>query len=180
MPTPTPKGGALLSRALDRLQHQLTRSHPTPPPSPSPRSFGGVSPERKAGEVLRTFFTFCAVKIIMAQMQGSGRGSLGAYNAEGYARLAAFLEAQPLRNGDEWVARLMEADEMLGERRCWVQRPGLGLMRRVNSATLCASAQRSAAFFDCARAQQGDCAPGFPRRASTSLNVGPFARFAEV
>ena len=91
-------------------------------------SFGGQSPERKASELLRTLFTFCAVKcafawanlrtnvaptacpitrpirharqgtvlirthaprlrrIVLAQMEGSGRGSLGSYNAQGYVR----------------------------------------------------------------------------------------------
>lgn len=92
---------------------------PTRPPTPSPPccSFGGLSPERKAGQVLRTFFSFVAVKIVMAQMSGAGRGDLGAYNADGYATLLKFLEERPLRNdGDAWLAELMKEDEMLGER----------------------------------------------------------------
>lgn len=75
-----------------------------------------MSPERKAAEILRTFFTFVAVKVIMAQMRGAGRGDLGAYNGEGYARLEGFLMSHPLRSdGDAWVAALMLEDEMLGE-----------------------------------------------------------------
>ena len=89
---------------------------PDPPPAPAHCSFGGLSPERKAGEILRTFFTFVAVKIVMAQMEGAGRGSLGAYDAAGYQTLTTLLQDRPLRNdGDGWLAELMERDEMLGE-----------------------------------------------------------------
>ncbi|KAG7672246.1 hypothetical protein KSW81_005126 [Nannochloris sp. 'desiccata'] len=80
-------------------------------------SFGGVSPERKAGEILRTFFTFVAVKVVMAQLEGDGRGSLGSFNASGYTTLSKFIETNPLRsNGDEWLSKLMLEDEMLGVR----------------------------------------------------------------
>ena len=75
-----------------------------------------MSPERKAGEILRTFFTFVSVKIILAQMEGAGRGQIGSYNASGYATLTKFIETHPLRNGDEWLANLMQEDEMLGVR----------------------------------------------------------------
>jgi hypothetical protein len=76
-----------------------------------------VSPERKAGEILRTFFTFAAVKIISAQLEGDGRGSLGSFNASSYITLTKFLETHPLRsNSDEWLAKLMEEDELLGAR----------------------------------------------------------------
>ena len=64
---------------------------------------------------MRTFFTFVAVKIILAQIRGAGRGDLGAYNAQGYALLSRLLQEHPLRNGDEWLAKLMKEDEMLGE-----------------------------------------------------------------
>ena len=37
-------------------------------------SFGGRSPERVASDALRTLFTFAAAKIILAQLEGSGRG----------------------------------------------------------------------------------------------------------
>lgn len=76
-----------------------------------------MSPERKAGEILRTFFTFVAVKVVMAQLEGDGRGSLGSFNASGYITLSKFIEANPLRsNGDEWLSKLMLEDEMLGVR----------------------------------------------------------------
>lgn len=52
----------------------------------------------------------------MAQMEGVGRGDLGAYNAEAYSNLSSFLEQKPLRsNGDAWLTELMQRDEMLGQ-----------------------------------------------------------------
>uniref|UniRef100_A0A061S3J9 Uncharacterized protein n=1 Tax=Tetraselmis sp. GSL018 TaxID=582737 RepID=A0A061S3J9_9CHLO len=55
-------------------------------------SFGGVSPERKASELLRTLHTFIAARIVLAQLEGSGRGSLASYNTEFYATLKEHLE----------------------------------------------------------------------------------------
>ena len=43
-------------------------------------SFGGLSPERKASEALRRLLTFAACRIILAQLEGSGRGDLASYN----------------------------------------------------------------------------------------------------
>lgn len=85
-------------------------------------SFGGVSPEAKAAEMLETFFTFAAVKIVMSQLEGIGRGDLGAYNAEGYSTLSKFLREKPLRNNaDQWLADLMQEDEMIALRICEVR-----------------------------------------------------------
>ena len=53
----------------------------------------------------------------MAQMEGDGRGSLGAFNASAYTTLSSFIQRNPLRSdGDEWLRKLMEEDEMLGVR----------------------------------------------------------------
>jgi len=53
----------------------------------------------------------------MAQLEGSGRGALGSFNASGYITLSKFIETHPLRsNGDEWLSKLMLEDEMLGVR----------------------------------------------------------------
>lgn len=49
-------------------------------------------------------------------MEGAGRGAIGSYNASGYTTLTKFIEKHPLRNGDEWLAQLMQEDEMLGVR----------------------------------------------------------------
>ena len=54
-------------------------------------SFGGRSPERVASDALRTLFTFAAAKIILAQLEGSGRGGLAAYDKKGYDDLSAAL-----------------------------------------------------------------------------------------
>lgn len=76
-----------------------------------------MSPERKAGEILRTFFTFAALKIVMAQLEGVGRGDLGSYNAQAYTTLAKFIQENPLKNNcDDWLGKLMERDEMLAVR----------------------------------------------------------------
>ena len=81
-------------------------------------SFGGVSPERKGAEVINTFFTFVAVKIVLAQLEGSssGRGTTaGAYNPEGYKVLDTFLREHPLKNSpDIWLGKLMKTDKMIG------------------------------------------------------------------
>jgi hypothetical protein len=83
-------------------------------------SFGGVSPERKGAEVINTFFTFVAVKIVLAQLEGSssGRGTTaGAYNPEGYKVLDTFLRVHPLKNSpDVWLGKLMKTDKMIGTR----------------------------------------------------------------
>jgi hypothetical protein len=55
-------------------------------------------------------------RIIMAQMEGSGRGALGAYNASGYNALLEFIEENPMRNGDAWLQKLMLKDPLLGVR----------------------------------------------------------------
>lgn len=50
-------------------------------------------------------------------MEGIGRGNLGSYNATAYTNLVKFLEKNPLKSdGDAWLAKLMEVDEMLGVR----------------------------------------------------------------
>ena len=60
-------------------------------PPTSHDSFGGRSPERVASDALRTLFTFAAAKIILAQLEGSGRGGLAAYDKKGYDDLSAAL-----------------------------------------------------------------------------------------
>eukprot|EP00890_Picochlorum_soloecismus_P001946 jgi/Picsp_1/2752/NSC_00980-R1_protein len=84
-------------------------------------SFGGVSPERKSAEMMNTFFTFAAVKIVLAQLEGSssGRGTTaGAYNPGGYKVLDTFLREYPLKNisPDVWLGKLMKTDKMIALR----------------------------------------------------------------
>lgn len=53
---------------------------------------------------------------VLAQMEGSGRGALGSYNADQYAVLMEHLEAFPMRDGDDWLEALMIKNKMLGVR----------------------------------------------------------------
>ena len=53
--------------------------------------------------------------MVLAQLEGSGRGSLASYNAESYGALTAMLQDEPMRDGDAWVEKLLQKNEMLGE-----------------------------------------------------------------
>ena len=64
---------------------------------------------------MQTFFTFVAAKVVESQLQGIGRGDLGAYNAAGMKVLRHFLYNEPMRDCNDWLARLMKEDELLGE-----------------------------------------------------------------
>lgn len=79
-------------------------------------SFGGLSPERKAADSLRTLFTFIAARVVLAQLQGSGRGELAAYDQQAYRDLSQHLQQVPLKDGDEWVAQLMRQNSALALR----------------------------------------------------------------
>lgn len=108
-------------------RHALTR------PNLQPCSFGGRSPERTAADALRSLFTFAAAKIVLAQLEGSGRGGLRAYDGEAYAALSSALEAWSspapappgpgLTRADAWLAALARVHlpaalrVMVGERR---------------------------------------------------------------
>ena len=54
-------------------------------------------------------------RVVLAQLEGSGRGSLASYNAESYDALTAMLHEEPMRDGDAWVEKLLHKNEMLGE-----------------------------------------------------------------
>ncbi len=53
--------------------------------------------------------------MVLAQLEGSGRGSLASYNAESYDALTKMLHEEPMRDGDVWVEKLLQQNEMLGE-----------------------------------------------------------------
>ena len=66
---------------------------------------------------------------MLAQLEGSGRGALGSYNAQAYTDLSSFVQENPLKDGDEWLGLLMKRNEMLGAQPA---AQGLGLrMERV-------------------------------------------------
>lgn len=51
---------------------------------------------------------------MLAQLEGSGRGALGAYNQGGYAALSALLAELPMREGDAWLRELLRRDRTMG------------------------------------------------------------------
>jgi len=51
---------------------------------------------------------------VLAQLEGSGRGSLASYNAAAYKDLISFLEANPVRDSEAWLSELLKKNEMLG------------------------------------------------------------------
>ncbi len=53
-------------------------------------------------------------RIVLAQLEGSGRGSLASYNAEAYDALTTMLQDEPMRDGDAWLEKLLTRNEMLG------------------------------------------------------------------
>lgn len=52
----------------------------------------------------------------MAQLEGSGQGAIGSYDAQGYGDLVKFLEDNPLKDGDIWLSLLLRKNEMLAMR----------------------------------------------------------------
>lgn len=63
-----------------------------------------------------TLFTFIAVKVVLAQLEGSGRGNLAAYDAAAYKDLTDLIDKYPLKNGDEWLDRLIQVNQPLAVR----------------------------------------------------------------
>jgi hypothetical protein len=57
----------------------------------------------------------CPCRVILAQLEGSGRGALGSYNSDQFQLLRDLLEAVPFKDGDEWLEHLLKQDRMLGE-----------------------------------------------------------------
>ena len=57
----------------------------------------------------------CSHRIILAQLSGSGRGVLGAYDARSFEDLSRFAREVPLTDGDAWLAQLMRENSGLGE-----------------------------------------------------------------
>ncbi len=82
-------------------------------------SFNGRSPEKQASLMIERLFTFCACKIVLAQLQGDGRGDLGSYGGGQYQTLREFMSENPLGGGidsRDWIQRLLQTDRALGLR----------------------------------------------------------------
>ncbi|KAF6260113.1 kinase-like domain-containing protein [Scenedesmus sp. NREL 46B-D3] len=76
-------------------------------------SFGGISPERKASQALQSLFTFISAKVVLAQLEGSGRGALASYNKEQYQVLFSHLQEASLSDSHAWLEQLMRKDKAL-------------------------------------------------------------------
>ncbi|KAK9155566.1 hypothetical protein Sjap_003046 [Stephania japonica] len=96
--SPTP----IRSRASPFLPRKQ-KPHRRPPPLRCQKmyvpGFGEASPEAKAGKNLHNFFTYVAVRIVLAQLES--------YNPEAYGELMEFVERNSLNDGDEFCANLM-------------------------------------------------------------------------
>lgn len=53
-------------------------------------------------------------RIVLAQLEGSGRGSLASYNSRSYEDLVGLIEEHPMTDGDAWLKLLLAKNEMLG------------------------------------------------------------------
>lgn len=60
-------------------------------------------------------FHVCAYRVILAQLEGSGRGALAAYNQEQYSTLFSHLQDTPVSDPDQWLEQLMRKDKALGK-----------------------------------------------------------------
>jgi hypothetical protein len=94
-------------------------------------SFGGVSPERAGSRALRNLFTFIAARIVLSQLEGSGRGSLAAYDAAAYNDLLDFLQTEKMVDCDEWLAQLKRKNSGLGK--CQLVEVGQGARHSCDS-----------------------------------------------
>jgi hypothetical protein len=52
---------------------------------------------------------------VLAQLEGSGRGALAAYNQTGYSVLSRQLQEVSLRDPDAWLDDLIKKDKGIGE-----------------------------------------------------------------
>ena len=72
-------------------------------------AFGGMSPEFKAASALKTLFTMVAVRIVMAQEEGYDNEGGGGTPTS--IALGKFLEENPLRDGNEWLQKMLECEQ---------------------------------------------------------------------
>ena len=73
-------------------------------------AFGGMSPEFKAASALKTLFTMVAVRIVLAQEE-EGYDNEGGGGTPTSIALGKFLEENPLRDGNEWLQKMLECEQ---------------------------------------------------------------------
>lgn len=57
-----------------------------------------------------------SAQIILAQLEGNGRGSLGSYNTDAYEAIEYMLLNVPLKDGEAWCAELLKRNRWAGVR----------------------------------------------------------------
>ena len=86
---------------------------------------GGERPESKGAAALSRLFTFVAIRIVQAQMEGLGNdggfapqatGMSGDVESPGYDALRRAMSETPLGDGDTWIEALMQRDAALALR----------------------------------------------------------------
>ena len=86
---------------------------------------GGERPESKGAAALSRLFTFVAIRIVQAQMEGLGNdggfapqatGMSGDVESPGYDALRRAMSETPLGDGDTWIEALMQRDAALAMR----------------------------------------------------------------
>ena len=53
-------------------------------------------------------------RIVLAQLEGSGRGALASMNPRSYEDLVGLIQEHPMTDGDAWLKLLIVKNEMLG------------------------------------------------------------------
>jgi hypothetical protein len=56
-----------------------------------------------------------ACRVVLAQLEGSGRGALASYNKEQYQVLFSHLQETSLSDSHAWLEQLMRKDKALGK-----------------------------------------------------------------
>ena len=64
-----------------------------------------MTPERKAALALHNLFTMAATRVILDQFTGSR------HRSPVYNKMVDFLSENPLRDGNEWLAKLMRSPD---------------------------------------------------------------------
>jgi hypothetical protein len=86
---------------------------------------GGESPEAKGAAALARLFTYVAIRVVQAQLEGLGNdggfapqatGASGDVEAPPYDALRRAMEEIPLGDGDSWLEALMGTDAALAAR----------------------------------------------------------------
>jgi len=100
-----------------------------------PGAFGGTTPERRAAQLMNAMITYVSAWIVIAQLENvaprsSLKGEDGGFDGErettrivdSHEFLLDYLEANPVKDGDEWLTSLTSVNPTLGERIMAVRR----------------------------------------------------------